>query len=100
VEVIGRPEVGNALTVAERRGRLTSAQASSALHLFRRLPIRLASPSREADFRQVVALARQHRMTTYDASYMELAQRAACRLATLDRKLAAVARKLGIESAT
>jgi predicted nucleic acid-binding protein len=40
----------------------------------------------------VLALARQHRLTFYDAAYLELAQRENIPLATLDDDLAAAAR--------
>jgi predicted nucleic acid-binding protein len=40
----------------------------------------------------VLALARKHRLTVYDASYLELAQRETLPLATLDKDLARAAR--------
>ena len=44
----------------------------------------------------VLALARTHRLTVYDAAYLELALRVDAPLATLDRKLAAAARAAGV----
>ena len=40
----------------------------------------------------MLALARGHRLTIYDAAYLELALRADAPLATLDRQLASAAR--------
>ncbi len=40
----------------------------------------------------VLALARRHRLTFYDAAYLELAQREGLALATLDNELANAAR--------
>ena len=49
-----------------------------------RLPIRLkALPDDDA----LMTLARKHRLTVYDAAYLELAKREALPLATLDRAL-------------
>jgi predicted nucleic acid-binding protein len=54
-----------------------------------RLPIRLDF---DQDGATVLALAREHRLTVYDAAYLELALRADLPLATLDRQLTAAAR--------
>ncbi len=42
-------------------------------------------------------LARRHRLTIYDAAYLELALRESLPLATLDQALAAAARSEGVE---
>jgi predicted nucleic acid-binding protein len=42
-----------------------------------------------------LALARAHRLTAYDATYLELALRRGAPLATFDQKLAEAARKAG-----
>jgi predicted nucleic acid-binding protein len=44
----------------------------------------------------VVALARTHNLTAYDASYLELAMREGIPLATLDDKLQAAAVTSGV----
>ena len=44
----------------------------------------------------VLTLARRHRLTVYDAAYLELAGRREAPLATLDKKLAAAARAAGV----
>jgi predicted nucleic acid-binding protein len=43
----------------------------------------------------VLVLARQHSLTTYDATYLELALRLSAPLATLDRQLKVVAKAAG-----
>ncbi len=43
----------------------------------------------------VLTLARKHRLTVYDASYLELAQRENLPLATLDQALQAAAKIAG-----
>jgi predicted nucleic acid-binding protein len=48
-------------------------------------------------FDRILPIARAHRLTVYDALYLELAGRRGLPLATLDRELAAAARSVGIE---
>ena len=43
-------------------------------------------------------LARDHRLTAYDASYLALAIREDCALASLDRRLTEAAAAVGVES--
>ena len=59
-----------------------------------RLPIRI---ERGPDERLVVALARKHRLTAYDAAYLDLAVRLTAPMATLDRALADAALAEGLE---
>lgn len=47
-------------------------------------------------WREVSALASRHRLTTYDATYLELAIRLALPLATLDRRMRAAASAEGV----
>ena len=82
-------EVRNALVVNERRGRLDTAGTVGILAHLGGLPIRL-DVDQNSD--AVLALAREHRLTVYDAAYLELALRADAPLATLDRQLARAAR--------
>jgi predicted nucleic acid-binding protein len=44
----------------------------------------------------LMALARKHRLTVYDAAYLELAKREALPLATLDRALERAAAAEGV----
>ena len=54
------------------------------------------SPAIEADFGQVRVLAQTHKLTSYDAAYLELAIRASCPVATLDSGLGKVANVLHV----
>ncbi len=87
-------EVRNVLVVNERRGRLDAAKSDSALELLRALPITMEHVPDEVG---VLALARRYRLTVYDASYLELAQRRGVPLATLDTALASAAKTEGVE---
>lgn len=82
-------EVGNGLIMAERRKRLSEEQSVRFLGLLAVLPIEVdRSPSQIA----VLTLARRHKLTVYDAAYLELSQRLAVPLATLDADLRSAAR--------
>jgi predicted nucleic acid-binding protein len=82
-------ELRNALIVNERRGQIKELQTTRFLREISRLPIRL---DRTPDETGVLTLARRHRLTVYDAAYLELALREALPLATLDAQLALAAR--------
>ena len=86
-------ELRNTLVVNERRGRITETTTAAFLHAVARLPIAL-DPVAEDD--SVLALARAHRLSVYDAAYLELAQRAVLPLATLDAALVRAARAEGL----
>jgi predicted nucleic acid-binding protein len=85
-------EVANALLVAERRKRITVAQVTALLRRIAGLPISVEPIEGRYAFEQILSVARQHRLTEYDAAYLELALRAGLPLATLDDKLKQAAR--------
>jgi predicted nucleic acid-binding protein len=86
-------EVRNLLLVNERRGRLDAVGTAEFLADLGRLPIQI---DRERDGDAIIALARAHRLTFYDAAYLELARRLDAPLATLERGLAAAARAAAV----
>lgn len=87
-------EIANVLLVAERRQRLTEAQARRFLDLLQQLPIHVVdAPTGLTD---VVAAGRRHELSSYDASYLVLAERTGAPLATLDRRLAEAAARAGV----
>ena len=85
-------EIRNVLIVNERRGRVTVADTTAFLRDLGRLPIRVDANPGE---RLVLALARKHRLTVYDAAYLELAVRLDAPVASVDRALNAAARSEG-----
>ena len=87
-------EVRNILLIAERRGRISPDSLHSALARLRAVPLRLVA---RGDDVEIVRLARQHRLTAYDAAYLALALLEGLPLATLDRRLAEAALAEGIE---
>ena len=89
VPAIWSLEVANVILAAERRGRITEAQATRFLDLLRQLPISVDEAA--TDVPAVVAVGRRHGLSSYDAAYLLLAQRLGVPLATLDRPLAEAA---------
>jgi predicted nucleic acid-binding protein len=86
-------EIGNVLLVAERRKRLSQADSVRFLALISSLPILIEQESPERMLKEIVALARDLRLTTYDASYLDLAMRMGLPLATQDAVLLKAAKK-------
>lgn len=86
-------EVHNSLLIAERRGRNSSNATQDGLA---RLPGLRITSDQEADFQATLELARRHRLSFYDALYLELALRRNLLLATLDRALARAAAASGL----
>lgn len=86
-------EIRNILIVNERRGRIDETGSDRFLRNLRRMPIRTQPGSAEDT---LMALARTHRLTAYDAAYLQLAIQTKCPVATLDSALAQAVRREGL----
>jgi len=86
-------EIHNALLVADRRGRLSTDDVNQRLGALAALPVHTDDEPR---LDVALALARAHDLSIYDALYLELAQRHASTLATLDAALARAAQAEGL----
>lgn len=93
VPAIWRYEILNILVVNERRGRIDPVGSAEFLAELDRLPILIDS---QGDRTALLALARQHALSAYDAAYLELARRIDGPLATLDISLKTAAQANGI----
>jgi predicted nucleic acid-binding protein len=89
-------EVANGLLMAERRKRISAADAMAALNYLRQLPIVIEEESAERAFAETSGIARRYDLTAYDAAYLELAMRRRASLATLDRPLRKAAAAAGV----
>ena len=89
-------EVLNGLTMAERRGRLDIMRRHQLAGFLRDLPVNLDQETADQAWTATMRLSERHRLTLYDAAYLELAQRLQLPLATLDQELRAAANALGI----
>ncbi len=89
-------EVTNALLVAERRGRIARNDVATHLRTIAALGVQVDPETDRRVGHDILALARTDGLSIYDAAYLELAQRLAVPLATLDKELATAARKSGV----
>ena len=89
-------EVGNVLLMAERRNRITEAQGRRFTQLLESLPIHISDSHLKSFWNNAVVVAREHSLSVYDGTYLDLAMREGIPLATRDKALRKAARKLGI----
>lgn len=80
-------EVGNVLLVAERRGRLTKADNIRFLSLINDLPITVQQETADRMLKEILSLARECHISSYDASYLDLAMKNGLPIATQDSGL-------------
>ena len=80
-------EVVNVLLVAERRKRLREVDTVHFLSLLSQLPIRVEKGWPEMSMNELLSLGRATDLSSYDASYLDLAMRHGLPLASLDQKL-------------
>jgi predicted nucleic acid-binding protein len=97
VPIIWPLEVGNALLVAERRGRLNQAATVQFLALLWQLPIVIEPEKPERMLGEILSLAREQGLSTYDATYLHLAMRQGFPLATTDEFLRKAATRAGVQ---
>jgi predicted nucleic acid-binding protein len=90
-------ETGNLLNMARRRGRITPAQAQTALTLLGRAKVRLETGPATERMLATLELARRTELSVYDASYLEQALRTGAQLATKDAQLRRCAAKAGVD---
>ena len=90
-------ELTNVLALAERRGRITTAETAEFVLELSKINIEVDSESPERAFEHILPLCRSHQLTSYDAMYLDLAVRRQLPLASLDEPLRKAAKKLGIK---
>ena len=89
-------EIANALLVGERRLRITATDTRELLDSLAALPIQSDADVPNRVWTATMAIARVQHLTAYDAAYLELALRLDLPLATLDSRLRAAARQIGV----
>jgi predicted nucleic acid-binding protein len=89
-------EVTNVLALAERKGRIATAQSDAFIADLGKLGIERDDEAPIRAFTNLLPLCRAHRLTCYDAIYLELALRRDLPLATLDADLRKTAKLLGL----
>jgi len=96
VPALWRLEVANVLEMGVRRSRHDTAFRDATLTDLALLPIRLDPETDHHAWGATARLAARHRLTLYDAAYLELARRKDLPLATLDHDLRAAALAEGV----
>ncbi len=96
VPIHWRSELANGILIGERRGRSAIAQVERLLWLLEGLNLQVDAQGADHALDRILPLARAHRLTIYDAIYLELAERHGLPLMTFDGPLAAAARSVGL----
>jgi predicted nucleic acid-binding protein len=96
VPLVWAAEVGNALMSGERRGRITSLQIEQSLEVIARLDITTDKDNVTGRLLHLLQVARAHRLSLYDAIYLDLAMREHLPLATVNTALARAAEAVGV----
>jgi len=89
-------EVSNVLLSFERRKRIKTTESEQFIKLLRELPIKIDQGTGERVFSRIISLAREYKLSAYDATYLELAVREKLPLATLDKDLQRAVRRAGL----
>jgi predicted nucleic acid-binding protein len=90
-------EIVNVMALAERKGRIAAAESDEFIDELSKLNIDVESDKTDQVFTDILPLTREHRLTSYDAVYLDLAIRRQLPLATLDESLRKAAKKVGVK---
>ena len=97
VPALWQLEITNVLAAVQRRGVLSAAEVEEGLRYFEGFLVAQAEIiSAFPGMREILRLARELGLTSYDTLYVDLARREGLPLATLDKKLRAAAAKAGV----
>lgn len=89
-------EIANVITMQERKGRWNKKECDDFIKYLSAIDIEMEYLENLRNLEAVSALARKHRLTGYDASYLYLASNRNLHLATQDKALAEAARREGV----
>ena len=89
-------EVANTLLVGERRQRIMQVDSLNWVRLLAALPITVDDETNFHAWTTTMSLAREQKLSAYDAAYLELAMRRNLPIATLDARLRAAAKTVGV----
>ncbi|MBV8133975.1 MAG: type II toxin-antitoxin system VapC family toxin [Alphaproteobacteria bacterium] len=96
VPAIWHLEIANVLALSERRRRTTPTRSAEFIALLETLEIVIDEETPTRALGRVLDLAREERLTAYDAAYLELAMRLGVPLASKDVDLCDAAERLGV----
>ncbi|NLB55862.1 MAG: type II toxin-antitoxin system VapC family toxin [Lentisphaerae bacterium] len=87
-------EMCNLIVMAQRRNRITHRQADKAIELLSAIPVETLDHQSLISKQRIQSLAIRHRLSAYDATYLELADRLQAPLMTNDKNLASATRNI------
>ena len=90
-------EVANVIARAETKGLVTEARSGAFLEMLDGVDIETDAATFAHALSDTLQLARRYKLSSYDASYLELALRSGLPLATLDEDLQKAAKKAGVK---
>ena len=90
-------ETANVLYVAERSKRISVAEVEEIADTLENLPIAVDSVSATKTLGKTLHLAREYKLTVYDAAYLELAMRKGTLLCTFDKALIIAAKRADVK---
>ena len=90
-------EIANAIAMSEARGIVLENRSQAFLSALDATLIVCEPQTHAKVLTETLQLARRHRLSSYDASYLELALRTALPLAALDEDLRRAAQKAGVK---
>ena len=90
-------EVANVIARAEEKALVTEARSGAFLEMLEDVDIEVDAATFAHALSDTLQLARRYKLSSYDASYLELALRLGLPLATLDEDLQKAARKAGVK---
>jgi predicted nucleic acid-binding protein len=90
-------EIANVIARCEAKGQVTEAQSESFIALLEGVAIEVDPDTFIHALSDTLQLARRYRLSSYDASYLELALREAKPIATRDEDLRRAATKAGVK---
>jgi predicted nucleic acid-binding protein len=96
VPAIWTLEVSSVVVRAEARGLLSEARSAEFLGMLQQMPIEPDTLSIQQAWADTLQLARRHKLSSYDASYLELALRRGLPMATLDADLRKATSRAGV----
>jgi predicted nucleic acid-binding protein len=89
-------EVGNVLVRAEAKSLLSEARGAEFLGMLQAMAIQTDGQTATHALASTLQLARRHKLSSYDAAYLELALREGLALATLDADVQRAAQRSGV----
>ncbi len=90
-------EAVSVLLGAEKRGEISLGEIERFISQLENLPIHVDPLTAHQAFSRTLVLSREYNISSYDASYLELAMREGVPLSSLDKKLVKAAKKADVE---